>query len=252
MNTDAAGSADRLPTRHDAGATKRAEARKARDADNRAERVSDPNRGREFRELLERAHAHKTADAGREMPAGGTEGGEAAQTASAIGYPAAKNAAGDFPAGDLRGADLLLQHKAGSFAPAMPEGQVSVPPVVAPAPAAQPSDGLPVQAQQTASGNHASQLADRMARQFRRILASEDAAASATGARVMLKLDEGPMSGTQLWLSRDGDGWQLDARSSDAGARHSLIRTMPLLAEQFDSAGLGPVRATIDGDSLGK
>ena len=98
-----------------------------------------------------------------------------------------------------------------------------------PAPAAPPGDP--------------GQLMDMMERHVRQ-LAVHDATRSGTEGQVLLRMHDATLPGTDLLLSREGDGWVLRADSRSRESFDAIREAGPQLAQRFAERNLGTL--TID------
>jgi hypothetical protein len=91
---------------------------------------------------------------------------------------------------------------------------------------------------QTGASN---ELADLIEKHVRRMLVSDDAAHGGRDARVMLRLGEGVLAGTDLVLTRGEQGWLLHADVGNERQAEAMRESAPDLARRFAASGLGAV-----------
>ncbi len=84
-------------------------------------------------------------------------------------------------------------------------------------------------------------LADLIEKHVRQLLVSESARSGGADARVMLRLADGILPGTDLTLTRGATGWELRADVMTASARDALQQCAPDLARRFGESGLGEI-----------
>ncbi len=83
-------------------------------------------------------------------------------------------------------------------------------------------------------------LTDLIEKHVRQLLVSDSARGGAgSDARVMLRLADSTLSGTDLMLTRGDSGWALRAEASSAAALDALHECTPDLVERFAAGGLG-------------
>jgi hypothetical protein len=85
------------------------------------------------------------------------------------------------------------------------------------------------------------QLADLIEKHVKRMLVSEGASRGGRDAQVVLQLSDGLLSGTQLSLSRSGQGWRLQADASSSRSFDAIRDCAPELARRFAARGLGTI-----------
>lgn len=90
-------------------------------------------------------------------------------------------------------------------------------------------------------------LADLIERHVRQLLVSDSASTAHGDTRVMLRLSDSLLPGTDLTLTRGDAGWVLRAEVTDAQSRAALERCSSELVARFEKHGLGAI--TIDTDS---
>ena len=91
---------------------------------------------------------------------------------------------------------------------------------------------------QTGAGN---ELADLIEKHVRRMLVSDDAAHGGRDARVLLRLGDGVLAGTDLVLTRGDQGWLLHADVGNERQAEAMRESAPDLARRFAESGLGTV-----------
>lgn len=89
-------------------------------------------------------------------------------------------------------------------------------------------------------------LADLIERHVRQLLVSDSSSASGD-MRVMLRLSDSLLPGTDLTLTRGDSGWVLRADVTDVQSREALDRCSSELVARFEKNGLGTI--TIDTES---
>ncbi|HNR90875.1 MAG TPA: type III secretion HpaP family protein [Dokdonella sp.] len=89
-------------------------------------------------------------------------------------------------------------------------------------------------------------LTDLIERHVRRLLVSDSTAARGD-ARVMLRLSDSLLPGTDLTLTRSESGWVLRAEVNDAGSREALERCSDELVARFAKGGLGAIKLEMGG-----
>lgn len=83
-------------------------------------------------------------------------------------------------------------------------------------------------------------LGDLIEKHLRRMLVSEGARnGDGREARVMLRLSDATLPGTDLMLTRGESGWELRAEVASTAARDAMHACAPDLVERFASGGLG-------------
>ncbi len=123
-----------------------------------------------------------------------------------------------FGANSLDGADLLAMMQAQS---ALRDAGVS-PQASTPAPS-------------TAGGKALAELLERHVRQF----AVDGATATARDGHVLLRMSDATLPGTDLLLSRTGDGWHLRADVRSRESYDAIREAAPALARRFAEHNLG-------------
>ena len=97
---------------------------------------------------------------------------------------------------------------------------------------------LPVAA--TAMPLQSAGLGDLIEKHLRQMLVSESArSGDGREARVMLRLSDATLPGTDLMLTRGEAGWELRAEVASTAARDALHQCAPDLVERFAAGGLG-------------
>ena len=91
---------------------------------------------------------------------------------------------------------------------------------------------------QTGASN---ELADLIEKHVRRMLVSDDAAHGGRDARVLLRLGDGVLAGTDLVLTRGEQGWLLHADVGNERQAEAMRESAPDLARRFAESGLGTV-----------
>lgn len=84
-------------------------------------------------------------------------------------------------------------------------------------------------------------LADLIEKHVRQMLVSESGL-DQRDARVMMRMADTLMPGTDLTLTRDENGWALRADVTSVEARDALRDCAPDLVKRFGSSGLGEIR----------
>jgi hypothetical protein len=84
-------------------------------------------------------------------------------------------------------------------------------------------------------------LADLIEKHVRQLLVSDSARSGGRDARIMLRLSDGILPGTDLTLTRGEKGWELRADVMSAAARDALEECAPDLARRFGASGLGEI-----------
>ncbi|HEY6544876.1 MAG TPA: hypothetical protein VIZ64_08285 [Dokdonella sp.] len=74
---------------------------------------------------------------------------------------------------------------------------------------------------------------------LRQLLVSESTRGDGREARVMLRLSDATLPGTDLMLTRGESGWELRAEVASAAARDALHECAPDLIARFAAGGLG-------------
>jgi hypothetical protein len=90
-------------------------------------------------------------------------------------------------------------------------------------------------------------LADLIERHVRQLLVSESRSAVNGDTRVMLRLSDSLLPGTDLTLTRGESGWVLRAEVTDAQSRAALERCSSELVARFEKGGLGAITVETDG-----
>jgi hypothetical protein len=85
-------------------------------------------------------------------------------------------------------------------------------------------------------------LADLIEKHVRQLLVSESARSGGADARILLRLADSVLPGTDLTLTRGANGWELRADVMTASARDALERCAPDLAKRFGESGLGEIQ----------
>ncbi|RUL79051.1 type III secretion HpaP family protein [Dyella choica] len=102
-------------------------------------------------------------------------------------------------------------------------------------------------AEQPAAGQAAlaPALAELIERHVKQLLVPDTSSRSAAQAReIMITLKNGLLPGTELWLSRTSNGWQLRADTRSESAYRSLVEGAPQLIERFAQSKLGALEVT--------
>lgn len=84
-------------------------------------------------------------------------------------------------------------------------------------------------------------LADLIEKHVRQLLVSDSARSGGNDARIMLRMTDGSLPGTDLTLTRSANGWELRADVMTASARDALQQCAPDLAKRFGETGLGEI-----------
>jgi hypothetical protein len=88
-------------------------------------------------------------------------------------------------------------------------------------------------------------LAELIERHVKQLLVPDATSHSSAQAReIMITLKDGLLPGTELWLSRTGDGWKLRADTRSGTAYRSLVESTPQLIERFAQSRLGSLEVT--------
>lgn len=86
-------------------------------------------------------------------------------------------------------------------------------------------------------------LVDLIEKHVRQMFVSEGARADGgRDAKIMLRLSDTLLPGTDLMLTREANGWSLRAEVTSAAHREALERCAPALVERFESGGLGDLQ----------
>jgi hypothetical protein len=99
----------------------------------------------------------------------------------------------------------------------------------------------PAAAAQSAMPAPSAQLADLIEKHVKRMLVSEGATRGGRDGQVVLQLSDGLLSGTQLSLTRSGQGWRLQADANSSRSFDAIRDCAPELARRFAARGLGTI-----------
>ena len=89
-------------------------------------------------------------------------------------------------------------------------------------------------------------LADLIERHVRQLLVNDSSNAASGDTRVMLRLSDSLLPGTDLTLTRGDSGWVLRADVTDAQSRAALERCSSELVARFEKNGLGTITVETD------
>lgn len=82
-------------------------------------------------------------------------------------------------------------------------------------------------------------LAELISRHVRQLLVPDAASRHAGSREIMITLKNDILPGTELWLSRTADGWNLRADTRSPEAYRMLVESAPDLIERFERGRLG-------------